>query len=66
MGVLRSETPEDIVLALPAGASTKVPKTNIAKREKLPNSMMPSGLNQALSKDDLIDLVEYLASLKKQ
>jgi putative membrane-bound dehydrogenase-like protein len=66
MGVLRSETPEDVVLALPGGASTKVPKTNIAKREKLANSMMPSGLNQALSKEDLVDLVEYLASLKKQ
>jgi hypothetical protein len=28
-------------------------------------SMMPSGLNQALSQQDLIDLVEYLSSLKK-
>jgi len=27
--------------------------------------MMPSGLNQALSQQDLVDLVEYLASLKK-
>jgi hypothetical protein len=27
--------------------------------------MMPSGLNQALSQQDLIDLVEYLSSLKK-
>ena len=59
------ETAEEIVLALPGGATTKLPKSGIAKREKLPNSMMPSGLNQALSKDDLVDLVEYLASLKK-
>lgn len=28
-------------------------------------SMMPSGLNQALSQQDLIDLGEYLSSLKK-
>jgi putative heme-binding domain-containing protein len=66
MGVLRSETAEDVVVALPGGATTKIPKLNLVKREKLPNSMMPSGLNQALSKDDLVDLVEYLASLKKR
>jgi putative heme-binding domain-containing protein len=65
MGVLRSETADEVVLALPGGVTTKIAKGNIAKREKLTNSMMPSGLNQALSKDDLVDLVEYLASLKK-
>ncbi|HET6407863.1 MAG TPA: HEAT repeat domain-containing protein, partial [Chthoniobacteraceae bacterium] len=64
MGVVRSETGEEVVLGLPGGASLKVAKANIAKREKLTNSMMPSGLNQSLSKEDLVDLVEYLASLK--
>ena len=64
MGILRSETAQEIVLALPGGATMKVAKDNIAKRTKLANSMMPSGLNQALSKDDLVHLVEYLASLK--
>jgi putative heme-binding domain-containing protein len=66
MGILRSETAQDIVLALPGGATMKVDKGNIAKRAKLTNSMMPSGLNQSLSKDDLINLVEYLASLKSK
>jgi hypothetical protein len=28
--------------------------------------MMPTGLNQLLSQDDLVNLVEYLASLKPQ
>ena len=44
--------------------TTKITKKNIASREKLSNSMMPSGLNQALSKDDLVNLVAYLSSLK--
>ena len=26
--------------------------------------MMPSGLNQAMTQQDLVDLIEYLASLK--
>jgi putative membrane-bound dehydrogenase-like protein len=66
MGIVRSETGDEVVLALPGGATTKFRKGDIVKREKLTTSMMPSGLNQALSKDDLVNLVEYLASLKKK
>jgi putative membrane-bound dehydrogenase-like protein len=65
MGIVRSETNDELVLALPGGATNKFAKNQITKREKLPTSMMPSGLNQALSQQDLVDLVEYLASLKK-
>ncbi|MDR3404426.1 MAG: NPCBM/NEW2 domain-containing protein [Chthoniobacter sp.] len=65
IGIVRSETNDDLVLALPGGATNKFAKRDIAKREKLATSMMPSGLNQALSQQDLVDVVEYLASLKK-
>ncbi|MEO8354168.1 MAG: dehydrogenase, partial [Chthoniobacteraceae bacterium] len=65
VGVVRSETGEEIVLALPGGVNTTYRKRDIAQRDKLPTSMMPSGLNQALTQEDLVNLVEYLASLKK-
>ena len=65
MGFVRSETAQEVVLALPGGATQKFAKANIAKRDKLATSMMPSGLNQAFTQDDLVNLVEYLASLKK-
>ena len=65
MGIVRSETNDELVLALPGGATSKFGKREIAKREKLPTSLMPSGLNQALTQQDLVDLVEYLVSLKK-
>jgi len=65
MGIVRSETKDELVLALPGGATNKFAKNQITKREKLKTSMMPSGLNQALSQQDLVDIVEYLASLKK-
>jgi len=65
LGIVRSETQDELVLALPGGATNKFSKREIAKREKLTTSMMPSGLNQAMSQQDLVDLVEYLASLKK-
>jgi putative membrane-bound dehydrogenase-like protein len=64
IGIIRSETADEVVLALPGGIVVRNKKSDIAKREKLPTSMMPSGLNQALSQQDLVDLVEYLASLK--
>ncbi len=64
LGIVRSETADELVLALPGGASSKFDKKQIAKREKLTTSLMPSGLNQALTQDDLVNLVEYLFSLK--
>jgi len=65
LGIVRSETADEIVLALPGGVTNRFRKSDVAKREKLATSMMPSGLNQALSQGDLVNLVEYLASLKK-
>jgi putative membrane-bound dehydrogenase-like protein len=66
MGIVRSETNDDLVLALPGGVSQKFAKNTITKRDKLTTSMMPSGLNQALTQEDLVNLVEYLSTLKKK
>ena len=66
MGIVRSETNDDVVIALPGGVSQRFAKNTIASREKLTTSMMPSGLNQALTQDDLVNLVEYLSTLKKK
>jgi putative membrane-bound dehydrogenase-like protein len=65
LGIVRSDTNEDLVLALPGGATANFTKREISKREKLPTSLMPSGLNQALTQQDLVDLVGYLVSLIK-
>lgn len=64
VGIVRSETEDELVLAMPRGIQVRYKKGEIASRTKLPTSTMPSGLNQALSADDLVDLVEYLFSLK--
>jgi putative membrane-bound dehydrogenase-like protein len=66
MGIVRSETNDDLVLALPGGVTQKFAKNTITKREKLTTSMMPSGLNQALTQEDLVNLVDYLSTLKKK
>jgi putative membrane-bound dehydrogenase-like protein len=64
LGIIRSETNDEVVVALPGGAATRIARDKIARREKLPTSLMPGSINLALSQQDLIDLVEYLASLK--
>jgi len=66
MGVIRSETNDELVLALPGGVAQKFAKNTIKSRDKLTTSMMPSGLSQALTQENLVDLVEYLATLKKK
>ena len=64
LGIVRSETHDELVLALPGGITQKFRKGDIAKRQKLTTSLMPTGLTGVLSQADLADLVEYLASLK--
>jgi putative membrane-bound dehydrogenase-like protein len=64
LGIVRSDTSEELVLALPGGALQKFAKTDVQRVSKLPTSLMPSGLNQALTREDLVDLVAYLSNLK--
>ena len=52
-------------MVMPGGIQNRYKKTEIAKREKLPTSLMPAGLQALMSTQDLVDLVEYLASLRK-
>jgi putative heme-binding domain-containing protein len=65
-GIITSESPEEIVLKTQTGISTRYKKSELAKRTKSSLSIMPSGLQQAMSQQDLVDLVEYLSTLKKK
>jgi putative heme-binding domain-containing protein len=64
LGIVRSETDDKVVLALPGGVTNSFAKSEIASRSKLPTSMMPTGLQALFSQQQLVDLVEYLSSLK--
>ncbi len=63
-GIVRSETADELILALPGGTTQKFRKADVTKREKLTTSLMPNGLSQVLSQAELVNLVEYLSSLK--
>jgi len=64
-GLIVSETEDDIAIKAQTGIVVKYKKADIARRNKQKLSIMPAGLQQAMSTQELVDLVEYLSSLKK-
>ena len=64
-GLLASETVDEIAVKAQTGIVSKYKKSEIAKREQQKISIMPAELQQAMSTQDLVDLIEYLSSLKK-
>jgi putative heme-binding domain-containing protein len=65
-GLIVSETPESVAIKTTGGIITKCRPNEIVRREKGTLSVMPAGLQQNMSTQDLVDLVEYLASLKSK
>ncbi len=63
-GVLKSEDAKEIRLMTPEGAVVVVPKSKIEERRS-GKSAMPEDLIKHLSRKEVRDLVEYLASLKE-
>ncbi len=64
IGVLRSEMPDSIELALPTGESKTINRDQIQSLDPIPVSLMPQGLDQVLGEQALLDLVAYLSTLK--
>lgn len=64
-GIIMSETNDEIILKLPGGVSASYEKSKMVSKTMMEASMMPSNLHQVMTEKDLIDLVEYLSSLKK-
>jgi putative membrane-bound dehydrogenase-like protein len=65
-GIILSETEDDLTIKDAKAIATRIKKRDIATRRKLKTSLMPVGLQQTMSTQDLVDLVGYLSSLRKQ
>jgi putative heme-binding domain-containing protein len=65
-GIKASETPEEIAIKDTNGIITRHKRNQIASMQQMKTSIMPAGLQQTMTTQELVDLVEYLASLKKQ
>ena len=59
-GIVQFEDAQSFRLAMPGGAKFTVAKGEVEKREILPMSLMPEGLLDALTKEQVINLVAYL------
>lgn len=64
-GLLAGETAGDIAIKAAGGLVTRYPISEIQGRQKMKLSIMPAGLHQGLTVAELVDLVEYLATLRK-
>jgi putative membrane-bound dehydrogenase-like protein len=65
-GIIASKTETDIDLKLPDGNVTSIKTSDIVSMEQLETSMMPAGLENSMTTEELVDLVEYLISLKRK
>jgi putative heme-binding domain-containing protein len=63
-GLLVEETADAVTLRDANGKDTRIDKKDIDTREKNFVSLMPDNLVGAITEEDLVDLVEYLTTLK--
>lgn len=66
LGLVTSETQQDITLRIIGGVDNKIAKSAIAQRKKLEMSLMPPGLHAAMTEQELVDLVEFLSAQVKK
>ena len=65
MGKIVSETEEKIDLQYMASQQS-IDKAQVASRTQMESSLMPGNLHSSMSKQELVDLVEYLSGLKSK
>lgn len=63
-GYIESDTQEKLTLRMMGGNSQEILKSNIASQEAMDESLMTANLQAAMTQEELVDLVEYLSSLK--
>lgn len=63
-GLKVSETEDELAIKAPGGVVTRHKKAEVARQEQMKTSLMPAGLAAAMTTEELVDLVEYLTTLR--
>jgi len=63
-GVLRADTPEEVLLATGPTTEVRIARSNIAEMRPGTVSVMPQGLDEQLSRQELADLLAFLKNTK--
>jgi putative heme-binding domain-containing protein len=64
-GIVVSQTDDEITLKDAEAIVRKIPRDEIEDMKKQPISLMPADLQKSLTAENLVDVVEYLTTLKK-
>jgi len=65
-GIIASKTETDIDLKLPGGVRKAVKTAEVKRLTQIKESMMPEGLHDNLTAQDMANLLEYLSGLRKK
>ncbi|GAB3907481.1 hypothetical protein GCM10028803_41300 [Larkinella knui] len=65
-GIVSSKTETDLQMKFPGGVVTNYKMSDVVSMKQMDASMMPAGLQENMSTQELVDLVDYLSSLKKK
>ena len=66
LGYVTSETLSEVDIKIMGGSVEKIPAKNIVSRKAYGHSLMPTGFATSMGQDQLVNLVEYLSTLKKK
>ena len=64
-GYITSQTETELTLRMMGGLLQTIPLQEIASKEALEQSLMTANLQMAMSEQEIVDLVEYLGTLKQ-
>ncbi len=65
-GLMVSDSADEVAIKDLKGIVTRYKKADIVSNRQLKTSIMPTGLQQAMTTQEFVDLVEFLSGLKKQ
>lgn len=63
-GILKKDAPDEVILTLSATEEMRLPRADIEEMQPGNVSVMPSGLDQQLTEQELVDLVTFLKASK--
>ncbi len=65
-GIIASKKETVMEVKFPDGTTQQIKMNEVASKKEMKTSLMPEGLYQNMSNEDLANLLEYLESLKKK
>jgi len=66
LGYITSESKEDVSVKMMGGTVSKIKKADLVSQKPYEHSLMPAGLVGGMKQQEVVNLIEYLSTLKKK